>query len=455
MTIKQRFNCRSHKDRGVSILIIAVSMVFVLGVAGLGIDLASLYVGRNQAQRAADAAALAGARILAQCTAGAGGPSISQPCQTLAKQDAIAIGDQNSIAGVSPNIQDSDVTFLSTSSNDPQIQVIAARNTAHGNPMPTFFIKIFGIDTANVSAKAVAEAYNPSGSPTSTTSQCVKPWLMSNCDWGHKYSQYPVGPKNLACIQNGTQYTQFVLTPPDTVPPIPPADAQPVLPLSDTQGELLTVKSSDPSLASAPSQFYPVYLPSTSNTAMSCPSCALQPGGGGPSSGAQYSENISCCNMSPIACGTQYVQPITGNMVGPTANGVDCLIHEQGSTGQDTFSMTPDATAGTPWTMIGGANNPYGLAGKDITTSDSIVTVPLYDGDTLCPGGSCPSQVQTTIVGYLQLFVKGEQHGNVSAYVMNVIGCTGGTSANGGGGGAGGPVAASGGTPIAVRLIHE
>lgn len=226
--------------------------------------------------------------------------------------------------------------------------------------------------------------------------------------------------------------------------------SQPVLPASDTQGETLTVKSSDPSQASAPSQFYPIFITNQTGTppALSCPSCALQPGGGGASSGAQYSEYISCCNMTPITCGTQSVQPITGNMVGPTGNGVDCLIHQQGSSGQDMY----DPSTGV---ITGGWNNPYpGQANQPISTSDSIVTVPLYDGHTLCPGGSCPSQDSITVLGYLQLFIEGESHGNVSAYVMSVIGCpSSGTTSNGSTGPT--PLGGSGSTAVVVRLIHE
>jgi Flp pilus assembly protein TadG len=145
---------KRHNDSGVSILIIAVSMIFVLGIAGLGIDLASLYVGRSEAQRAADAAALAGANALASDSTcvNSGSGSLSSYCTTLATQQAEAVGNANLVAGASPNIGTltTDVTFLSTSVNDPQIQVIASRDTAHNNPMPTFFVKIFGITSANL-----------------------------------------------------------------------------------------------------------------------------------------------------------------------------------------------------------------------------------------------------------------------------------------------------------------
>src|SRR5574340_467070 len=175
MRVPENLRKERSNDRGVSIVLIAVGMVFVLGMAGLGVDLASLYVGRTQAQRAADAAALAGAQTLVTegCTS-AGGSNISTTCQSLARQRAVAVGNANLIAGISPGIKDSDVTFPSTSTSDPQIKVVAARDTSHTNAMPTFFVKIFGITSANVSASAKAEAYNPSGTGGSVGAQCIK-----------------------------------------------------------------------------------------------------------------------------------------------------------------------------------------------------------------------------------------------------------------------------------------
>jgi Putative Flp pilus-assembly TadE/G-like len=437
-----------YDDRGVSILMIAVAMIFVLGMAGLGIDLASLYVGRNQAQRAADAGALAAAQYVAQkCTAATG--SVTDACaESDIKARAVAVTNANYIAGVSPDITASDVTILSYNAADPQIRVIAGRDTAHTNPMPTFFVKIFGIYSANVSATAVAEAYNPSGGDKSSAAQCLKPWLMPNCNWGHLNDvNNPVGPVNNYCQDPSGKGidVQFVNTPVPTPADFNPADAQPVLPESQTRGELLTIKSGDPSTASGPSQFYPVYLP-IGGVASACPSCANK-GGGGPNSSQPYENNIECCNSSAITCGPQFIQPIPGNMVGPTAQGVDCLIHEKGGSGQDTIQVP--GQNGDAWTISAGSNNPYGYSGA-MDSSDSIVTIPLYDGTPLCPGGSCKSQVKTTIVGFLQTFIVGESSGNVTARVMNVVGCPDAPSP-----GSSNTVAGGGSSPIPVRLIHE
>ena len=84
------------------------------------------------------------------------------------------------------------------------------------------------------------------------------------------------------------------------------------------------------------------------------------------------------------------------------------------------------------------------------------MTVPLYNGAPLTPGesGALPT---VTILGFLQVFIKGVRpgsQGTVDAYVLNVAGC--GTPGGGGGGGAGGSGVIGGGgyTPFPVRLIR-
>jgi Putative Flp pilus-assembly TadE/G-like len=425
-----------HNDRGVSILMIAVGMVFVLGMAGLGVDLASLYVGRSQAQRAADAGALAGAQALVSngCTTSVG-PDISQGCQDLARQRAIAVGNANLIGGVSPAITDADVTFPSTSTTDPQVKVVASRNTGHSNAMPTFFVKIFGINSANVSASAKAEAFNPSGTNGNVGTQCVKPWLLPNCDQGH--TTPPTNP-------NCPGYSYFI------DPTTKDIENKGLAP-TGVQGELITIKPGDPNsgATASSSKFWPVFL-DAGGAATDCPSCASGGSGGG-SSGSLYRQSIECCNHATITCGANTVQPITGNMVGPTQQGVDCLIH-QGGTKPSPIGM--DIFDPASWRITAGTGNPYGLSGA-IDTSDSIVTIPVYDGTPLCPGSSCPSTVTVDVKGFLQLFIQyedGTNQGNVLAYVMNVSSCDGG---GGGSGGSGTTTVATGGSsPVPIRLIQ-
>jgi len=437
MKLRVRMHEKRPNERGVSIVLVSVGMVFVLGMAGLGVDLASLYVGRTQAQRAADAGALAGAQefVTLGCTSAAGG-TISGSCQSLARERAIAVANANLVAGVSPAVTDSDVTFPSTSTTDPQIKVVAGRDTSHSNAMPTFFVKIFGINSANVSASAKAEAFNPSGNSGSVGAQCIKPWLLPNCDQGHT-----TNPTNPNC----PGYSYFI------DPSTNDIENKGLAP-TGVQGELITIKPGDPNsgATASSSKFWPVFLPAGS-VASECPSCASGGAGGGTGSGSLYRQNISCCNQNTITCGSNTVQPITGNMVGPTQQGVDCLIHQGGAKGSPTGM---DAFDPSSWTITAGSANPYGLSGA-IATSDSIITIPIYDGTVLCPGSSCPATVTVDVKGFLQLFVEyedGSNQGNVLTYVMNVSSCS-----NGGGGGTGGSgttVASGGSSPIPVRLIQ-
>ena len=52
----------TRREGGQTIVLVAVSMVGLLAMAALAIDLTTLYVAHGEIQRAADAAALAGAK---------------------------------------------------------------------------------------------------------------------------------------------------------------------------------------------------------------------------------------------------------------------------------------------------------------------------------------------------------------------------------------------------------
>ncbi|HET7214906.1 MAG TPA: pilus assembly protein TadG-related protein [Terriglobia bacterium] len=460
MTSKHHTRNNHLDDRGVSILIIAVSMIFILGMAGLGIDLASLYVGRSQAQRAADAAALAGAQAMANangaCVNGGSG-SISSACMALARSQAEAVGNQNLVAGISPGIQDSDITFPSTSVNDPQVQVIAARDSDHGNPMPTFFVKIFGITQANVSALAVAEAYSSNGTGPQVGARCVKPWLVPNCDPGNvggsTANGCPSGIGGFVIPQSGGISSTLSRG----------AAQAPAGPI----GESFVLKPGSPGGAAAPGQYYAAFIPNTTQFATECPSCATNPvGNGGSGSAAVYRTNIECCNNTPIVCGSNSVtlQSTAGNMVGPTQQGVDCLIHQSGSSfsgdsncGQDRIGGNSNPCSGPPPSIVNdlsitaGPNNPYVAQGTGLSAqnSDSVVALPIWDGTPLQSG----QNPNVNIVGFLQLFIQseGSPQGTVYGTVLGVTAC------GDGGGGTGGttPIVASGGSPIPVRLIHN
>lgn len=406
-------------ERGATLVTIAIALTFILGMAGLAIDLVALYVGRSEAQRSADAAALAGATTFV--TSGFTSGAVTQAvAQTLATNGAIAVGNQNLVGGQNPNIASSDVTFDFSKPGDPQVTVVVQRTAARGNPMPTFFVKIFGITTADVSATATAEAYNPSGQTGGPTfcASCLKPFLVPNCDPVH------TTPASSICPGMGV-----FINPDRTI-------ANPGRSPSGIIGEVWMLHS-----AAGPSQWYSIAIDSDQSK-------------------SAFRDNIAGCNPTQRACGDT-LQTLDGKAVGPADQGINGLINASGdgpNQGQDTITLNT-ATSPVPFTITAGANNPNPavVAGQEILQSSSIVTIPIYDGSNLPPGGTT-----VTVVGYMTMFIQWVIHNGtddeITATIMNVIECGagGGGTCGGGGGGSGtsGTISGGGASTIPVRLIR-
>ena len=184
------------------------------------------------------------------------------------------------------------------------------------------------------------------------------------------------------------------------------------------------------------------YVPAlVQGTAGAVPSC---------STANPFQEAIGGCDQTTVyACGTpngaQY--DLTENPVNPTgptgdtATAVACLTHAAPTYG----GVDILAPLTYPFQIQAGFGNPLvqkGLVNNDdiITTSNSIVTIPIYDST---PGVPLPPQV--TIVGFLQVFINTvDGFGNVNVTVLNVAGCTNTAAGN--------PTVA-GTSPVPVRLI--
>jgi hypothetical protein len=140
--------------------------------------------------------------------------------------------------------------------------------------------------------------------------------------------------------------------------------------------------------------------------------------------------------------------------VNSITNAVQCLIHQTdannttSSSGQDYLNATVtfgDPSA-YPFQILAGSSNPLGagLAGTPITSSNSIVSLPIYDqtAATLTSNSTTP----VTFVGFLQVFINAvDGNGNRLVTVLNVSGCGNGTNATGN------PVYGS--SPVPFRLI--
>lgn len=442
---------RARGDRGVSLFVVAAGLFVFLGVAALCIDLVVLYLARSEAQRTADAAALAGAKAFVDSGFLSGSATQAQ-AEEEARQHAKSVAAANTIAGDSVLVEDSDVTFDFSRVDNPRISVAVQRIASRSNAIPTLFGKALGIFEADIGATATAEAYTSSGGGPPIGTGCVKPWILPNCDPNHTNPTNPLCPGSVAYYVNED----------GTISNPGPASDGGVI------GQSVLLKPGSPGDAPAPSQFYPIQIPPGDDPAI-CPSCAQTTGSSGPGA-ALYSRNIACCNTNILTCGQVLtLDRQTGNMVGPTSQGVQCLIHQQTNScntdpsgcGQDYINAVNQSRP-----IIGGLNNPNPiLRGEVITSSDSLVTVPLYAGENPCPGGSSDcSTVQ--IVGFLQMFIEkvGAPQATVTGRILQVAGCglggsgggtEGGGGSEGGDSGSSGSLTGPGGSLIPIRLVKS
>ena len=286
--------------------------------------------------------------------------------------------------------------------------------------MPTFFAKIFGIQAANVDATATAEAYTPGGSGSGSQgfyASCIKPFLVPDCDPTHD------DMNNANCSGRGYFFD--------------PNDGHVLHPGLYSQGGIqgmpwqLHTKS-------GPSQYYLVGF-----------------GDAPPSSGSALRNHIIECTPGYYSCSSTLVTA-NGNNVGPVDQGTDGLINALGdgmNQGQDTIDTSQVINGVFP--ITGGSNNPNpllpGATILDYTGSSSVVTLPVYSGVPLPPGGSTVG-----IDGYLQVFIQDATHtgtdDSVDAIILNAFTC-GGASGSGGASG-GGPGSGSPGSTVPVRLIR-
>ncbi|MFZ0417190.1 MAG: pilus assembly protein TadG-related protein [Candidatus Sulfotelmatobacter sp.] len=476
------------RERGVTMALVALSMVAIIAMAGLSIDVGTLYEASTEAQRAADAAALAAARTISMQGLTGDPTNVSsswpQVC-TLATQMAQAVASQDTVGGIAPSSVT--VTF---SSGDQKSNCASTGAVSFGiNPtvtvqvtqtnLPIFFARVFSLvsnnnySNATVGATATAEVFNPSnwasyngGSVIPVQPRCVKPWIVPNLDPNGGTScttgcpQF-VNPSNGSLIRGGISVIppggvigeRFWLMPdctnPATGTACTPRNAAPEAnyPNGGTGG-------TDPTAPVRPNlEYLPGQIPSTLTAV---PACA---------SSAPYAEAIAGCDQS-----TQYQCGVQSSNTGPnfvdlsenpgltdTTVGVQCLIHQSGTSttlpnGQDVLLPTGTGLGALPPSypfqiQAGTSSLLTSAAGDVITSSNSIASLPIYDssqGTTFTVGTTAP----VTIVGFLQVFVNVvDGNGNMYVTVLNVSGCGNGLTT---------PVSTQpvfGTSPVPVRLI--
>jgi hypothetical protein len=465
--------------------LVAVAMVAIIAMAALSIDVVTLYLARMEAQRSADAAALAAARVISLSgltgdpdhTTPGSWSSICGGSASPATQAATAAAMQNAIGGVAPTTVQ--VTYSASGTSGPDCSGLPA---AFGvNPLvtvevtraslPTFFARIWGNRGNTVNATAAAEVFNssnsgnvgngPTGTITPVQPRCVKPWVVWNLD--------PLNP-NASCQNNTTcrplvdQGDGHIVNPGVTLNGSTTSTGVVGEVFWLTPNCIYSGGSCSPRSTSKLANFNNgfgymkgppslLYLPGQAPSLLpvAVPSCS--------SGASMYQQAIAGCDQSTVyQCGVQNGNTVDmsenpGAGTNDTTDGVQCLIDEEDVTtpaqpdGQD--ALNPYAAPSSyPFQILAGTSNPlvgFGLTpGTPVTSSNSIVSLPIIDNTTTVPNNGTK---QVTVVGFLQVFINAvDQWGNVNVTVLNVTGCS-----NGGGQPVG--TAVTGSSPVPVRLI--
>jgi Flp pilus assembly protein TadG len=467
-----------HPEAGITMALVAVAMVAIIGMAVISIDVVTLYLAKEEAQRSADAAALAAARVLSiSGITGDPGNSTSNwgaICgpNGVAKQQAQAVAIQNFVGTQTPPTVT--VTYsagtnetMGAATND----CTSLSNSAFGvNPLvtvqvsqtglPNFFSRFWNRSGNNISATATAEAFNPSGSygmGNQTDGQvipvqprCVKPWVEPNLDpQGGKFVDPATGAIQHPGISlDGTGATGVIGEKFWMVPNCNHGNPNNCVPMGPSQANYpsSTFTPGPPNLLGLPGQ--------TGTTVTAVPSC---------SGGDQYEEAIEGCDSpANYQCGVPNANVVDLTKHNPGVNSmtdaIQCLTNQTDATnvtsssGQDYLKTSGSfgVPANYPFQILAGSSNPLGagFVGTPITSSNSIVTVPIYDETAAGVPNPPPGNAKTnvTFIGFLQVFINAvDANGNRLVTVLNVTGCGNGTNATAN------PI--NGSSPVPVRLI--
>ena len=386
---------RTGGERGAVLVHAALAMLALMAFNALVIDYGAFWLGRSQAQNAADAAALAGALSLA----------FDDPDDTPRAQSAAAsAGEANLVLGVAPSIiPATDVTLIPCPPGAPGlpdtcIRANAYRSAARGNAMPTFFAQIMGITSQDMRATATAQVI------TGNATECMKPWAVAD-KWDENWENGKPNPGVWTPDSNFDKYKKVgntyvpdptVLTPDVYIAPtanspgtgFAPFDAHGV-PTAD-YGQPLVLKLGNAEDRLSSGWFLALDL--------------LNADGSSGSGGADYRNNIKNCNGTTYAIGeTLTVSSEQGNMVGPTRQGVE----GGGPGGMGLTEKDPNATWNTTTKSIQGSCAPGICAdGQWYARSPRIVPIPLFDIDAFF-AGSPNGKTTVNITNIMGFFIEG------------------------------------------------
>ena len=156
------------RNRGIAMVWVVIVIFMIIALVGLSLDTGRVYVVGHQLQNAADAAALAGARVVRVSQDEARQRAISIALANRADGDGVVLrrNDLNLIEGdivVGRYYRDTQTFVLNTTA--PNALKIVARRTddSPGGSIPLIFGPLFGVHRSNIEKVAIAIATGGTG----------------------------------------------------------------------------------------------------------------------------------------------------------------------------------------------------------------------------------------------------------------------------------------------------
>jgi len=369
------------KDRGNMLIMGALSFAVLAAFGVLTIDVGRIFVTKNQLQNAADAGALAGASMYCE---------EKDPSDDAVKDRVRLIGQAHKALTMdlpaTVDIPNAQITLTNDVDNARHIVEVTTKSTTR-----QYFLNLLAFAAKSGTGGNSSDVHAAAAAACGATCgvQCVKPWsIPDRWDDGVAIPGYNGGNKR-PNWQNDGKYEQEDFTDLnnnrvwDLGEPYVDGngngqfDAEPYNSLLtgyipdpypgntlSPNGDLgfeLTLKAGSPSVNSPPEpgQYWAVDLPPI-NRGTPIPG------------GDQYRENIATCNPTSIWPG-DWLQTETGNMVGPTNQGMRDLI------AQDPGAYWDDIT--------------QSVQGSLFPISPRIVLIPIHDPRIWIKSGNSQLQV--------------------------------------------------------------
>jgi Flp pilus assembly protein TadG len=168
MKIRQELAARIKDEYGATAILVALVIVVLISITALAVDIGYVMATKNEVQNISDAAALAATRQLGHIYEGMSYEEqqsyVCDPATIIPVAKEVAL--KNKAAGKNIVVNDADIIIgqwnaetkiLTPTFDQPDaVKVISRRDGSANGPITTFFARIFGVNTVDVSADATA-----------------------------------------------------------------------------------------------------------------------------------------------------------------------------------------------------------------------------------------------------------------------------------------------------------